>query len=225
MNPAITRVGLPVMAMMQGDRRALKEVYLQTVQLTASLNFPLYALLMLYADETVQVVLGEQWRGAGLYMRIFAAWGLVRAAGSPVGSLLYAAGAVRLSFWWNMALLLSVPWVLWWSASSFELPGLAWAMLGVQIFVFIPAWRILVFPVCGAGFLEYCQQFLAPLLATAIAVAVAALIGNWLDGAFIRLLVGGITMAVAYGAASYWVNCRWLFTALELTRPLWTRWR
>ena len=224
-NPAITRVGLPIMAMMQGDRRALKEVYLQTVQLTASLNFPLYALLIVYADDTVEVVLGEQWLGAGWYMRIFAAWGLLRAVGSPVGSLLYATGAVRLSFWWNVMLLLSVPWVLWLSASSFQLPGLAWAMLGVQAFVFIPAWRILVLPVCGAGFLEYCQQLMSPLLATAMAVALAAMIGNWLDVALTRLLVGGITMAVAYGAASYWVNRRWLFTALELSRPLWVRWR
>ena len=222
-NPAITRVGLPVMAMMQGDRRALKEVYLQTVQLTASLNLPLYALLIVYADETVEVILGEQWIDAGLYMRIFAAWGLLRSIGSPVGSLLYATGAVRLSFWWNVALLLGVPSVLLLSASWFQLPGLAWAMLGIQAFVFVPAWRVLILPVCGAGFLEYCRQLFAPFLATSMAVAFAALIGNWFDGALTRLLVVTLTMAIAYGLASYWVNRRWLVTALELSRPLWKR--
>jgi O-antigen/teichoic acid export membrane protein len=61
-NPVVTRVGLPVMSRLQQDPAALRSVYLQTLRMTASLNFPVYALLALFPEQIVVLLLGAQWR-------------------------------------------------------------------------------------------------------------------------------------------------------------------
>ncbi len=104
-NPIITRVGFPVMARVQQDTVQLKFIYLQTLRMTASVNFPLYLALALFAEEIVALLFGKQWQASAEYLQIFAVLGLIRSTGNPAGSLLYAVGRANLAFWWNMALL------------------------------------------------------------------------------------------------------------------------
>jgi O-antigen/teichoic acid export membrane protein len=151
-NPVVTRVGLPVMAKIQNDKAALKMVYLQTIRMTSSINFPAYLFLAVWANDVVAVVLGEQWIRAGAYMRLFALWGLIRSTGNPVGSLLYATGHVRRAFLWNLVLFFTVPPLLWLGASTGGTLGLAATLIGVQVAFFLPAFGTLVRPACGASF-------------------------------------------------------------------------
>ena len=103
-NPVITRVGLPVMTQLRHDQAALRAVYLTTLRLTTSFNFPMYAVLALFAEDVVALLLGPQWQEAAFYMRLFAIWGLIRSTGNPSGSLLYAVGMAKRAHLWNLAL-------------------------------------------------------------------------------------------------------------------------
>ena len=59
-NSIVTRVGLPVMAKVQHDKVFLKSVYLKTMRMTASINFPIYIVLAVFSRETVVLVFGKR---------------------------------------------------------------------------------------------------------------------------------------------------------------------
>lgn len=220
-NPVVTRVGLPVMAQLQHDKAALKSAYLQTMRMTASVNFPIYIGLAVWSDEAVAVLLGNQWDGAGAFLRILALWALVRSTGNPVGSLLYATGHVRRAFWWSLALLALVPGPLWLAVRIGGLHGLAVAMLCVHLLIFYPLFRFMVRPACGARFGEYTAVLLPPLLAAVLAAGGGFILGSLMgDGMWTRISVGGAVAALAYLALSRIVNKPWLDAMGELMTPL-----
>lgn len=223
-NPIVTRVGLPVMAIVQADKAALKSLYLRTLRMTSSVNFPVYAALALWADEVVAILLGEQWRNAGHFMRLFAVWGLIRSTGNPVGSLLYATGQVRRAFWWNLGQLAVVPALLWPAAALYGTEGLALTMLLVQVLIFYPFFRVLVRPVCGARFQEYIGQMLPALATTAVAVGCGLLVTSILPPEPLTVLVvGGFALGVTYVGVSCIFNKPWIDAAMELIWPLFRR--
>jgi O-antigen/teichoic acid export membrane protein len=214
-NPIVTRIGFPLMARLQDSRHSLKSVYMQTLRMTASVNFPIYLALATFSEEAVGLLLGSQWQHAGFYLRIFAVWGLIRSVGNPIGSLLYATGQVRLAFWWNIALLILVVPIIWASAHLGGLWGLAWGMLGTQVLIVWPAWRYLVYPSCGAQFREYMREIFPALMAS-ITAGLLASFGTWfLSSDWSKLIFGVSLGGVAYVALSFLVNRPWINVMLE----------
>lgn len=223
-NPVVTRVGFPVMAHVQHDRASLKSIYLQILRITASFNFPVYVALGVFAPEAVALLFGSQWEGAVLYLRIFAAWGLIRSVGNPIGSLLHAAGRVRLAMGWSLFLLLLLPPLFWLGAKTYGLEGLAWIMLAIQALLFLPVWRFLVYPLCGVRFAEYIGQIIPALVAALVAGGLALMASSFATNILYRLALGLITHSAAYLALSLWLNKSWIATVLEMLRLKPVRW-
>src|SRR5262249_42828142 len=95
-NPIVTRVSLPIMARAQTDGDFVRRLYLTTVRMVTSTNFPIYAAIALFAPEIVHILFGPHWAGAAPYLRIIAVAALFRCVNNPIGSLLYALGETRL---------------------------------------------------------------------------------------------------------------------------------
>lgn len=218
-NPVITRVGLPVMTRLQDDPAALQSVYLKTLRLTASFNFPLYALLALFSEQIVSLLLGDQWEAAAFYLRLFALWGLIRSTGNPSGSVLYAVGMARRAHAWNLLLFFSTAPLLWLAAKLGGLPTLAWTMLGWQAAVYVLAWRFLIQPACGVDFSAYNTSILPPFIATVLAAALTIL-GEFSLPSLVVLPVGVIIFGAGYFTFSWWLNRDWIVIAAELVPPL-----
>lgn len=215
-NPIITRVGFPVMSRTRHDPVVLKAIYLQTLRMTASVNFPMYIALAVFADELVAVLYGSNFRGSGTYLRILALWGLLRSTGNPVGSLLSAVGHAGRAFWWNLVLLvLSLP-LLWLGAQSGGLSGLAWTMLALQTSLFLPTWLWLVRPACNARFDEYSRSISAPMVSAVVAGLVAYGATREIQIVLPRLFVGLCVGGVAYALMSLWLNRAWIDAMREL---------
>lgn len=222
-NPVITRVGLPVMTLLQGDALALRRVYLKTLRLTASFNFPLYALLALFPQHIVFLLLGDQWESADFYLRMFALWGLVRSTGNPSGSLLYAVGMARRAHVWNLLLFFVTVPLLWLAARFGGMSALAWTMLVWQVAVYVLLWRFLIRPACDVHFSTYNASMLPPLLCTALASALAHGAGSVLPVS-LQLPIGSLVLAVAYLLLSWLYNRQWIEAMMELLRiPLLAR--
>ena len=219
-NPVVTRVGLPLMAKVQKDEPALQAIYLQTLLMTASINFPIYAIMGLLADELVFILLGEQWGQASTFMQVFAAWGLVRSTANPMGSLLYATGLVRQAFLWNAALLLATPGVFWLAGVKFGLIGLALAVLVTQIVLIIPAWRYLVRPACGASLMDYARPLLVPLAITLASAGAGFAALQQADSISARIAVATIVMFLVYVGLSLSLNRKWARSMIEVLTPL-----
>ncbi|HMW54781.1 MAG TPA: MOP flippase family protein [Accumulibacter sp.] len=168
-NPIITQVAFPIMAKAQDDDVQLRRIYLQIMRMTASVNFPIYVFIGFFAKDIVALVLGPRWQDAVSLLRILSVWALIRSTSNPVGSLLMARGRADISFKWNIALLAVMPPAIWFG-SRHGITGMGYAMTGVMVLAFWPNWRYQIWPLCGAGFVEYAWQMVLPLL-TALATA------------------------------------------------------
>jgi len=118
-----------------------------------------------------------------------------------------------------MGLLLVVPPVVW-LGSQYGAEGMAWALLGLVIVMFIPGWYVLVRPLCQAGLAEYSKAALRPLLLALASVVPAYLVVGALDAEIIRLVIAVPIAAALYLSISYKANREWFGAMKEL---LWRR--
>lgn len=204
-NPIFTRVGFPLIASIQHDKERVKQVYLKTMNMTASVNSPIYVAIAIFAPEIVWLLLGTNWTDAAPLMRVLALWGLLRSFGNPVGSLLFGLGHVKLSVKWNAGLLLIVPPVVWFG-SRWGAIGMAWTMAGLMTALFVPGWAILIKPTCGASLKEYTTQLATPIVLALIAGGVGLMSASMIDGDLFRLASGAFVGALVYIALSYFFN-------------------
>jgi O-antigen/teichoic acid export membrane protein len=214
-NPIITRVGFPLIAQVQSDVARVRNIYLQTMNMTASTNAPLYLGIAVFAPEIVAVVLGAGWEGAAELLRVLALWGGIRSTGNPVGSLLFGMGRAGLALKWNLAQALIVLPVIWLGSLDGPL-GMARALLGIQLLFFIPAWHVLVRPLCQASLLEYSIAALRPFVLAGFAVAPAFFCAQYCDGAMIRLIVGVAIAVPLYLMISFRCNRDWFGSMMTL---------
>lgn len=214
-NPIITRVGLPVMAKTQEDKAFLKSVYLKTMRMTASVNFPIYLVIAAFSSDVVRVVFGAKWLSSAPLLVLLAMWGMFRSCGNPAGSLLYAVGKANLAFWWNVAQLFIVFPILW-GAAHFGIEGLAVGQVIVMGGILVPAWYFLILPNCGARLGEYLLTLLSPLVAGFVAVFAGYLAAFHLTASLLRLgAVAAVTIPV-YFAVSWIVNRSWVVAMRQL---------
>ncbi|MGV8934670.1 MAG: MOP flippase family protein [Gallionellaceae bacterium] len=214
-NPIVSNVGLPVMAKAQGDSVLLKRVYLQTMRMTASVNFPIYVGMALFAPEIVHLMLGEKWQEAIPLLQIFSCWGLLRSIGNPAGSLLFAVGKVKLVFRWNMVLLIFIGPTIW-LGSLYGVQGMAFAMTGLMAFLFVPGWYFLIRPSCGATLGEYSMQLFVPLVLSIIAGIASYSAVAMLDNQVARLMMNLVIGMLIYLGLSWLFNRVWLDAVMEL---------
>lgn len=214
-NPIAIRVGIPLMSKAQNDVALLKSLYLKMMRMTASVNFPIYIALFVFAPEVSHIMFGPKWDEAIPLMRIFALWGLLRSTGNPVGILLIARGRADLSFKWNFGLMfLYVPIV--WVGSQYGVMGMASSLLLAGVVLFPANWYYLVRELTGAGFGEYSKQMLIPLGLSAIGGLVGVFCAAPFSAEVVRLCIGLMSGGAVYLLMSASFNKSWFFNMKEL---------
>lgn len=214
-NPIVTRVGLPVMAKAQGDKAQLKGIYLKTLLMTASVNFPLYLMIAVFAPEIVAIMFGAQWQDSVPLLRILAIWGLVRSTGNPAGSLVFAMGRAKLAFWWSLGLMVFLA-PTYWVGAQYGIQGLALAMLISMLAIPLPQWFIVIRPLCDAGFVEYFKQLAIPLAMSVLAAVVGYVVALPFEASLLRLTAGGLAGGATYLLLSRKLNKAWFVAIAEL---------
>ncbi len=214
-NPIVTRVGFPLIAQVQADIPRVRAIYLKTLNMTAATNAPLYVGIAFFAPEVVRLLLGDKWLNAIDLMRVLAVWGFLRSTANPVGSLLMGMGRADLSLKWNLAMLCLVPLVLW-LCSHYGHMGLAWALLGLQVVLFVPAWYVLVRPLCKAELIEYSVAALRPFVLAAVAIAPGYLLIVEVSNIYARIVIAVVSAATIYLLLSYRLNREWIVAMLQM---------
>jgi O-antigen/teichoic acid export membrane protein len=214
-NPIITQVGLPIMAIAQNDKNRLKSIYLQTIRITSSVNFPIYLAIAFYSSEIVYIVLGEKWKDSIPLIQIFAIWGLVRSVGNPVGSLLLSIGRADMLFKWNLFWTIITGPSLW-LGSYWGVYGMAIAMTVLMTLAYLPNWHFLVKPACGAGLKEYSAQSAIPLILALLATLLSYAATMQLDNVLYRLTFGLFIGVTLYLILSIFFNKPIIQYTLEL---------
>ncbi|MUV13821.1 MOP flippase family protein [Noviluteimonas gilva] len=215
-NQVVTRVTFPVMSRVKNDPIALADIYAKTMRMTASVNFPVFVFIGVFADEVVMLLYGERFRDAAGLMRVFAVWGLLRSVGNPAGSVLYAVGKARRAFVWNLVLLVLFPLAYWIGLQSKGLDGLLVAVVATQVLLVWPTWRWLVHPSCALPFGAYLREITIPLVAALLAGAGAWAAAHALPHGTVRMAVGGVVGGVIYLGLSALINRPWLLAIREM---------
>lgn len=215
LNPIITRVGFPMIALVQSDVTRVRSIYLKTMNMTASTNAPLYIGIAFFSPEIVAIILGAGWDRSAELLRILSLWGGIRSTGNPVGSLLFGMGRANLSLKWNLALLLVLPPIIWLGSKGGP-EGMAWALTSLQIALFFPTWYFLVRPLCHVSLYEYSRSTLKPFLLAGISVTPAFLVANQFNSIVIRLIIGVAIAAPLYLAISFKGNREWFESMMQL---------
>ena len=214
-NPIVTRVSFPLLASVAHDRSKVRSVYLKAMNMTASVNFPIYAFLAVFSPEVVAIVLGPKWAASAPIMRVLAIWCGVRSVGNPVGSLLLATGETRRAMVSALAVAVAV-FVFVSLGARFGTLGIPVALTALYALLVPTFWWGLVRPSCEAGFAEYHRVLLLPALATACAAVAAVAAMSGVDAALVRLLIGGSVGAAAYLGSSWILNREWVESMSEL---------
>ncbi|MEX8519828.1 MAG: MOP flippase family protein [Leptothrix sp. (in: b-proteobacteria)] len=170
-NPIITQVAFPIMAKAQEDEDLLRRIYLQIMRMTASINFPIYVFLGLFAPDIIGALFGPKWHDSVPLVQILSIWALIRSTVNPVGSLLMARGRADISFKWNMMMLGLMPIAVW-AGSHYGISGIATAMTGTMVLTYWPNWRFQVYPLCKVTLSEYTYQIIVPLVLSLLAAMV-----------------------------------------------------
>jgi O-antigen/teichoic acid export membrane protein len=214
-NPIVTRVSFPLLASVAHDKPRVRSVYLKATNMTASVNFPIYAFLAVFSPEMVEIVLGPNWIESAPIMRVLAIWCAVRSVSNPLGSLLFATGETKRTMVSALGVAVAT-FVFVYLGASFGILGIP-AALAVLNAILIPAfWAWLIRPACGAGFAEYHHVLLLPALATACAAIVGISLAHLVEAPLVRLALGGAAGGAAYIASSWVVNRDWLISMTEL---------
>jgi O-antigen/teichoic acid export membrane protein len=214
-NPIVTRVGLPVMAKTQHDKAFLKSVYLKTMRMTASVNFPIYIVLAVFSRDAVVLAFGKRWIDSAPLLVFLAIFGMFRSCGNPAGSLLLAVGKADVAFRWNLAMLLVVFPALW-VASHYGITGLAAGQAILMAAVLVPMWYFLIRPNSGARLGEYLMTLLSPFVAASFAVLAGYLAASHLTTPLWQLGIAALVALPVYLAVSWVVNRSWLIAMRQL---------
>jgi len=195
----------------------LRRVYLQTMRMTSSVNFPIYTGMAVFAPEMVQFALGPRWLSTVPLLRIFSLWAIMRSTGNPIGGLVMSVGRPGLEFKWNLAWLAIMPPVVW-LGSAHGTMGMSYALFAAMACAFVPNWFFLVRPLCGARLGEYTLHALLPLPIAVGAALFGRLCVDSIDNSLARLSIGLLLAALAYLGLSYVFNKSWLRAMAELLR-------
>ncbi len=143
MNPVLTRVGAPILAKFQDNLQLLRKNYLILLNLVASINFPIYLCLFLFAPILVDILYGSAYSEIVVLVRILSMYMLIRSLLNPVGSLVVATGRTDLEFIWNLFTLAIMPIAIF-IGSQYSIEGVALGILMAMILLFVPGWWFLI---------------------------------------------------------------------------------
>lgn len=209
-NPIVTRVAFPLFARVQNEQTRLRRGYLLTQRLLSTVNFPLLLGLAAVAPLLLPLVLGERWTPAVILVQLLAGVALFRSTGNPMGALLLSKGRADLGFYANVALVFfQVPGILL-GARLGGAPGVALALLLLQILYFVLSYPVLIRRVLEPCLWQYYASVL-PALAISLAMALSVAVIPRFAGAHVGILVGQIL----FGALVY-ALLTWLVRAEDL---------
>ena len=153
-NPILVKVAAPALAKFQHSIDELKEKYLQLISAVSTINFAVYAGIIILTPYLVQILYGPDYESINILVRILSVYMIFRAIGNPIGSLVIATGRTDLEFYWNVMNLFIMP-VFIYIGASFGIKEVAISLTLAMVILFIPSWKILVNKMTGASLREY----------------------------------------------------------------------
>jgi len=137
----IKKVMFPVYSKFQDDVEKLRYYYLLILQLNAYLTFPLFALILLFADEFV-MILFPKWELSIPLIKIFTLGIIINVLTSPFGPFILGVGKPRVQLYVQLVRAVIYIILLVLGYHFFKLEGVAWAfaITSAIISIYVLVW-------------------------------------------------------------------------------------
>lgn len=158
-NPILTMVGAPSLALIQSDKIALARNYVKLINIVSALNFIAYAGIIIFAPFIVLVLYGDNFEFIVPIVQILSIYMFLRSTYNPVGTLVVATGRTNLQFYWNIFVLMFMPLFIYFG-SYYGQKGVAWSLSIFMLLAIYPFWKILVNKMVNISFGEYIKALI-----------------------------------------------------------------
>lgn len=204
-NPIVTKVAFPLMSKIQDDTVRLKQGYFKIVSMLSFVNLPIYGVIILLAPEIVHIMFGERWNDSVIIVQILSLAFAIVAIGNPIGSLLMAKGKANWGFYWNLAQIFIVPFVVYF-ASIFGLSAVSWSIVGLKLFFMILAYPFMIKPLIDAKISDYIFSFFPSMLISLLAFVFIYYLPIDIENELSKLLVLSLLYGLLYVTISIVFN-------------------
>lgn len=176
----ISPVMHPIFSEMQHDLKQLGASYLKVVRLLAFIGLPLSAVLFFTAQELVLIIFGDQWEPSVPVFRILALSVGIQIVMSTSGSIFQAANATRMLFLCGVfSAALNVAAICTGIFAFGTTEAVAWCICASFAVNFVQCYHALFCLTLRTGWRPFWQNFLSPLLLTAL-VGLPLAAAGWL---------------------------------------------
>jgi O-antigen/teichoic acid export membrane protein len=201
-NPIITRVTFPVMSKINTDINKLKSIFLKIINYLTYINSVIYFLIASLAKPIVLILFGQDWIGAVPIIQILSITYLLRSISNPAGSLLLSRGKANIAFYWKLAIFFLYPFFVI-IGSLGGVVGVALGMLILQILLFYPNWRFIVFKMIEVEFGDYFTKIITPIAISMISVLISSFIFYSLENIYIKIIAVPLIFSVLFVSIVY----------------------
>lgn len=204
----ITRVIFPTFSTIQDDDALLGRGYLRTVGATALAFWPALVGLLVFAPEGMMLLRqlkGLDMSAAVLPLRFLILATMLKAVGTPVGSIFLAKGKASWSLYWSLFSFAVLVPTLYWSVTS-QVAGVS-AVCGVIAVTAIPFLllsQLLADRLIGLRFAEYLRALGRPALVAALLLGLLVLVRPALPADLV--LTGVLAVLISVGASGLLVR-------------------
>jgi O-antigen/teichoic acid export membrane protein len=200
LNPIVTRVAFPVMALRQSDNAALRRGFLDVSRVLAMVCFPLLVGLAVTAPHFVPAVYGPQWHDSIAVIQIEVVLGIIFVLGNPNGALYLAKDRPDIGFKLTVFRLVTASVAIL-AVVNEGLVAVAWAYVGITVLQFLVA-RVVLQRLIGLTVRDYAHALRHPTFVS-LAMAGVVLAATPLIEAMVSSHGAVLAVQVALGAATY----------------------
>ena len=162
-NPIFTKISIPVLAKMQEDKELLKDSYLKLIKIISSINFIIYFLIIVFANQIVTILYGDSFISMVPVVRILSLYMFLLVLRNPLGTLTIATGQTNLEFYWSLLMFIIMP-VTVLISSFFNVETVAFSMTFVMLILFIPLWYFIINKMINTNLREYIKAHIPSFL-------------------------------------------------------------
>ncbi len=147
LSPVLTRVAFPLFSKVQHEDVAIRSGYVRIVKLVGFVTIPMLVGMAVVAPSFLAVYLGETWKSLDTtnvvrIVQILVPVSLLKCLSNPLGSAFLAKGRPDVGFILNGARLI-LNAVLFWTAISWGVTGVAWAYVMSSVLAFWAGYFVL----------------------------------------------------------------------------------
>jgi len=205
----ISKVTFPAYSKLQNDLPRLKAAYLNVLQVTAFLSFPIAFLILVMSSDFTTLFLGEKWMPISPAIQILVFAGLTRSIAAASGYLFYAVGKPNIDTKLQIIRFVVLIVLIYPLTKSIGISGTSLAVL-FSIFISNIGFSYMALKISKCGILPFSKMLIFPLILSSIAYLCIIMIKSLMEVRILEfsicILMFGIVYAILYICAAKFFN-------------------